>query len=117
MDELRQRLALLAGIDGVQAAIAVSRDGFILEAATSGELDTEAVGAIVSTGVSVTENIGNDLNLGTMRQCMLEYGNGLVLISLLGNDAILAVTAGAGINLGHIRLQVRRAASDIARLL
>ncbi len=117
MAEMKRLLTDLTDIEGVDSAIVVSHDGFVLEAATTGDVDSEGVGAVISTGIGVNKAIGKELNLGDLRQGMIEYLDGLVIISLLSEDAILAVTAASGSNLGHIRYSVKKAAAEISKMV
>jgi uncharacterized protein len=115
---LKQLLEEVSQVDGVRAAVVVSRDGFLIEGiAASGELDSETLGAAVSTGIVAAETTGRDLSVGAMIQSMTEYDQGIVLVSLLGPDAVLAVVARLGANLGNVRYQVRKRSPEILALL
>jgi len=52
--------------------------------------------------------MGRELNVGIMNQGMMEYSGGLIMMSLVGGDAILAVVADTQANLGYVRLQIKK---------
>jgi len=117
MESLRNLLRDLTGIHGVNAAIAVSRDGFILDAIANSGVDVEAIGAIVSTGVSSIESIGRELQIGAGTQSLLEFEGGIVMVGMVGDMAMLAVRANDRTNLGHLRIQVKKIAVQLEELL
>ncbi len=114
MNQLKELLVDLVKVEGITAAVVVGRDGFVIEGVTQhGGTDTEAVGAVISTGIGSSEVIGRELEVGNMTQGMIEYDNGIVVMSLLGPDAILAVVAQPSANLGNVRYQIRKRAEAI----
>ncbi len=80
----------------------------MIDAASAGKEDTEAIGAMVSTGMGSAESVGRELGLKEMDQAMMEFKGGIVIMSALGSDALLAIVADKDANLGGIRLQVRK---------
>jgi predicted regulator of Ras-like GTPase activity (Roadblock/LC7/MglB family) len=113
---LRQTLNELVKVEGVTTAVVVGRDGFVIDGASAqGALDTEAIGAIISTGVGSAEVMGGELRLGEMSQSMFEYAGGIIVMSLASPEAILAVVADVKANLGMVRLQVKKRLPEIAR--
>ena len=99
-----------AKVEGISSAVVVSRDGFVIEAASSnGLMDVEAVGAIISAGIGSSEVIGKELNVGELSQLMIECKRGVIVVGHLGTEAILAAVASMSANLGNIRYQVKKA--------
>jgi|GEM_PF-404831 len=114
---LNQILSDLVKAGGVKTAVVVGRDGFVIDGVSDGFLDTETVGAVVSTGVGSSEVMGRELNVGIMSQGMMEYDGGLIMMTLIGDAAILAVVADPQSNLGYIRLQIRKRLPDIEKAI
>lgn len=100
-------------VPGIDVAVCVGRDGFVIDAASTGSSDTEAIGAMVSTGMGSAESVGRELGLKEMDQAMMEFKGGIVMMTALGKDALLAIVAAKDANLGGVRLQVRRSAPKI----
>ncbi len=118
MSDLNSILTKIVNMEGISAAVVVSRDGFVIEGITSGEdSDVDAIGAVISTGVGSSETVGDQLNVGGMVQSLVEYANGIVMMSLIGEEAILAVTTDLKINLGHVRYQVKKIIPELAKIL
>ena len=118
MSKLKKHLEELAKVDGINSVIVVGRDGFVIDGVSNdADLDAEAVGAVVSTGIGSSEVMGRELNVGAMTQAMLEYEDGIVVTTFLGEDAIFAVVADLKANLGMIRYQVKKYVPDIIKAL
>jgi predicted regulator of Ras-like GTPase activity (Roadblock/LC7/MglB family) len=64
-----------------------------------------------------SESMGADLRVGEMQQGMFEYNNGIVFMSALGEDAIFVVVAHPNVNLGMVRLQIKRRIGNILAAL
>ena len=118
MTAIKELLTQLARINGIDTALVVSRDGFIIEAVSrSIDIDTEAVGAVISTQIGITENIGRELKIGAFNQIMLECDRGVAMMSMVGDEVILVVMCSLGINLGNIRYQVKKVTPEIEKAL
>jgi len=109
MGDLRSIMTEFTTVEGIQAALIVGRDGFVIEAVTGrGTVDTDAVAAVISSGIGSSEVIGRELNIGKLDQAMYEYRDGMLITSLLGPEAILAIVADGRSNLGNIRYQAKK---------
>ena len=118
MSDLKDLLAELTRAEGINTAVVTSRDGFVIEGVTQGgALDTDAVGAVISTGIGSSEVMGRELGVGDMNQSMIEYSSGIIMISFLGVEAILAVVADLKANLGNVRYQVKKQLPGIEQAL
>jgi uncharacterized protein len=118
MAALKDELTELVKVDGVHTAVVVSRDGFVIEGASSaGELELDAAGAVISAGIANWESIGRELRVGAMAQSMVEYESGIAVATLIGKDAILAVVAELKANLGNVRYQIKKRAAEIEKLV
>lgn len=114
MADLQSLLSELVHVEGITTAVVVGRDGFVINGVSNGAgLDIEAVGAVISTGIGSAEAMGRNLNVGAMSQGMVEYKNGIIVMSFLGSDAILAVVADLNANLGNVRFQVKKKSPEI----
>jgi len=116
---LREHLqGYLDSVPGVSIALVVGRDGFVIEAAHKGMgIDVEAIGAVVSTGMGSSEGIGKELKIGEMYQSMMEYKDGIIVMSAVGADAIFVIVATPDANIGNIRYQLKKRLPDIAKAI
>ena len=114
MATLRDLLDDLVRIEGINTAVLVGRDGFVIDGIDSGgRLDVEDIGAVISTGIGSSEVMGNELSVGTLNQTMVEFEKGIILVNLVGENAILAVVADLKTPLGNVRYQVKKRLADI----
>lgn len=114
MANLREILSDLIKVDGVTSAVLVGRDGFVIDGVSrSATLDTEAVGAVISTGIGSSEVMGAELGVGEMTQGLLEFKDGLIVMGLIGREAIVALVADIGANLGNVRYQLKKRVADL----
>ena len=118
MPNLKELLTELVEVQGIQSAVVVGRDGFVIDGVSrGGGLDADAIGAVISTGVGSSEVMGNELAVGDLTQGMFEYSDGLIVMALLGVDAILAVVADLKANIGNVRFQLKKRAGAIEQAL
>jgi predicted regulator of Ras-like GTPase activity (Roadblock/LC7/MglB family) len=105
---LKQILSDFLRLEGVTAAVVVGRDGFVIESAESGEIDTEALGAMASTGMGTSEAMGSELGKGEMIQMLVELDDGPILLSPLSEDELIAIVAEKKVNIGRIRYELKK---------
>ncbi|MDD1676761.1 MAG: roadblock/LC7 domain-containing protein [Methanomicrobiales archaeon] len=105
---LKQLLGEFLKLDGVSAAVVVGRDGFVIESAVNGKVDTDALGAMASTGMGTSEAMGNELGKGELRQMLVELDRGPILLSPLSADELIAIIADTDVNIGRIRYELKK---------
>jgi predicted regulator of Ras-like GTPase activity (Roadblock/LC7/MglB family) len=105
---LKQILSEFLKLDGVSAAVVVGRDGFVIESVEAGEIDTEALGAMASTGMGTSEAMGAELGKGEMNQMLVELEQGPILLSPLSDDELIAIVGEKGVNIGRIRYELKK---------
>lgn len=105
---LKRILVDFSRIEGVKGAIVVSMDGFPIEAIVpSGDIDLEALAAMVITIYGAAKRFGDEFKLSDTEILMSEYAGGTLLIQKLRN-AIFAVVADKTTILGRIRYEMER---------
>jgi predicted regulator of Ras-like GTPase activity (Roadblock/LC7/MglB family) len=115
MKTLKQLLDELIRIEGLIAAVVVSRDGFLVEGATrQREVDMETMAAVISAGVSSSEVMALQLTVGEPQLNMVECTGGMIITATLGDDAVMAVTADIDARIGTIRYQLKKLIPEIA---
>lgn len=114
---LRGILDGLLRVEGVTAAMVVGRDGFVIEAVSSDGIDGDSVGAIASSSLGTSEEMGGELHLGPLGSILIEFDQGPVAISPAGPDAVLAVVGNPSVNLGRLRIEMRKIRTAVASQL
>lgn len=67
--------------------------------------------------LSLGERIASELGRSTLEQVYIRGAGGYVLLTAIGEEAVLTVLAREGAKLGLIFLEMRRAAEDLAKLV
>ena len=91
---------------GIHQSLIVGRDGFVIE--NAGDMDSDSVGAIISTALGAIEAMGKDCEQGNLFEVMAEYNNGIIIAAPIGKEAILGIVADNNANLGGIRHAVKK---------
>src|SRR2546430_16885193 len=114
---LRGILEALLKVEGVTAAMVVGRDGFAIEAVSSGSVETDSVAAIAASSVTAAEAMGETLKLGAMGTILLEYELGPVAVTPAGPDALVAVVRNLRANPGRVPIEMAQGRQVVASRL
>jgi len=118
MVDLKQTLSRFLSIPGVRQAILVGRDGLMIEGLTrDGKDDMEAVGAIMTTGLSTAEALGQEISRGPVIGVLMEYENGLVSVDPLGDFALMVTLSDNASNIAGVRDLVKTSRNEILEAL
>jgi len=111
--KLADLLTEFTNISGVSTVCLVGRDGFVLDSVARSGVEPEMIGAIASSGFGTSESMGNQLEKGGLSMTMIEYEEGPVMLSPVGQEAFLVVVADKDSNLGMIRLKLKKHSPEI----
>ena len=114
VDRLRD---LQASTSDVEASAVVSVDGLIMASALPAAVEEDRVSAMSAAMLSLGERIAGELRRGVLDEVYVKGNQGYVLLTAVGQEAVLTVLARQGAKLGLIFLDMRRAAEDLAVLL
>jgi hypothetical protein len=114
VDRLRD---LQASTPDIQASAIVSVDGLIMASALPANVEEDRVSAMSAAMLSLGERIASELGRGLLNQVYVRGNHGYVLLTSVGEDAVLTVLAREGAKLGLIFLDMRRAAEDLTAFL
>src|SRR5262245_18774032 len=101
-------LAGLAAAEGVHAVVLVDRGGRLIGSAGNAN-DAATLGALAACLVSAADEAGEELGRGSLQGLILEQGQGLLLLSAVGEAAVLALVLDDPAALGKTRYYVKRA--------
>jgi uncharacterized protein len=101
----------------VEASAVVSVDGLIIASALPPDVEEDRVSAMSAAMLSLGERIAGELGRGTLDQVYIRGGNGYVILTAVGEEAVLTVLARQDAKLGLVFLDMRRAAEDLSRLI
>lgn len=108
MNNTQEILNNLLKVEGITAVLIVDQDGFVIASTGGKEADTEAIGAMITTGMRSSQTIGKELSIGMVTQSMIEFERSAILTAAIGTDAYLAVITEINPNLGNIRYYLKK---------
>ena len=114
VDRLRE---MQAASPEIEASAVVSVDGLIMASALPAEVEEDRVSAMSAAMLSLGERIAGELGRGGLEQVYIRGDSGYVILSSVGEEAVLTALAREGAKLGLIFLEMRRAAEDLTRLV
>ena len=109
---LESCLASLAQADGVHAVVLADRDGRLIGTAGNAG-DAATLGAMAACLASASDELGVELGRGDLQGLILEHGKGLVLVSVVGDAAVLVLVLDEPAALGKARYYVKKAVPDL----
>lgn len=101
----------------IEASAVVSVDGLIIASALPAEVEEDRVSAMSAAMLSLGERIASELGRGELKQVYIRGDQGYVILSSIGQEAVLTSLARKDAKLGLVFLEMRRAAVDLEELV
>ncbi|RLD11303.1 MAG: hypothetical protein DRI56_01370 [Chloroflexota bacterium] len=101
----------------IEASAVVSVDGLTIASALPANSEEDRVSAMSAAMLSLGDRIAAELSRGKLDQVYVRGDDGYVLLSSVGEEAVLTALARKGAKLGLIFLEMRRATEDLIQLL
>ena len=101
----------------IEASAVVSVDGLIMASALPAEVEEDRVSAMSAAMLSLGERIAGELGRGSLDQVYIRGAGGYVLLSAVGQEAVLTALARESAKLGLVFLEMRRAAENLQRIV
>ncbi|NUM45183.1 MAG: roadblock/LC7 domain-containing protein [Anaerolineales bacterium] len=101
----------------IEASAVVSVDGLIMASALPAGSEEDRVSAMSAAMLSLGERIAHELGRGVLDEVYIKGEKGFVVLTAIGEDAVLTALARESARLGLIFLEMRRAASDLEKLV
>lgn len=117
MPTIRDLVGALRRREGIDAAVVLGRDGLLIDSDTAPSVDAESVAALIPSVVAAADEYGAHDGRGPLATAVLEYAQGVAVVSVLTHDAILVVLARPEANLGTLLFELRRNRENIAALV
>jgi predicted regulator of Ras-like GTPase activity (Roadblock/LC7/MglB family) len=114
VDRLRE---LQASSPDIEASAIVSVDGLSIASALPQGIEEDRVSAMSAAMLSLGERIATELGRGSLQQVYIKGLNGYVLLTAVGEEAVLTALARQQAKLGLIFLDMRRATEDLSKLI
>lgn len=101
----------------IEGSAVVSVDGLIMASALPSGSEEDRVSAMSAAMLSLGERIAKELGRGILDQVYIRGAGGFVLLTAVGEEAVLTALAREEAKLGLIFLEMRRAAQDLEKLV
>jgi hypothetical protein len=95
------------------ASAVVTVDGLTLASVLPSELDEDRISAMSAAMLSLGERIASELQRGELDEVYIRGEEGFVLLTAVGQEAVLTALSRNEGRLGLIFLEMRRAAEDL----
>lgn len=117
-EQLMQHLRDLQASSGdVEAAAIVSVDGLSMASALPAGIEDDRVSAMSAAMLSLGERIASELTRGELEQVNVKGEGGYVILTAIGEEAVLTVLARKDAKLGLILLDVTRAVDALEEIV
>ncbi|RMF76495.1 MAG: hypothetical protein D6737_20070 [Chloroflexi bacterium] len=117
-EQLVDRLRDLQSSSGdVEGAAIVSVDGLSMASALAADVEEDRVSAMSAAMLSLGERISSELGRGVLEQVYVKGEHGYVILTSVGEEAVLTVLARREAKLGLIFLDVARTVEDLETIV
>lgn len=117
-EQLVERLRDLQASSGdIEGAAIVSVDGLSMASSLQGGIEEDRVSAMSAAMLSLGERISSELGRGELEQVQVKGQNGYVILTAVGEEAVLTVLARKEAKLGLILLDVSRTVTALAQIV
>ena len=117
-DQMVERLRdLQVNTEAVEAAAIVSVDGLSMASSMPADVEEDRVAAMSAAMLSLGERIASELGRGTLDQVYIKGEKGFVILMAVGEEAVLTVLANEDAKLGLVLLEMKRAVTDLEKLV
>jgi predicted regulator of Ras-like GTPase activity (Roadblock/LC7/MglB family) len=117
-DQMVERLRTMqAAAPDIEASAIVSVDGLIMASALQQGVEEDRVSAMSAAMLSLGERISSELGRGGLEQVYIKGDAGSIVLTSVGDEAVLTAMARQEAKLGLIFLEMRRAAEDLVKLV
>ncbi|MCE7946786.1 MAG: hypothetical protein DYG88_05085 [Chloroflexi bacterium CFX4] len=105
------------GNSDIEASAVVSVDGLSIASVLPGNVEEDRVSAMSAAMLSLGERISGELGRGGLEQVYIRGTAGHVVLISVGADAVLTSMARESAKTGLVFLDMKRAASDLEKLV
>ena len=117
-EQMVERLQnMQAAAPDIEASAIVSVDGLIMASALQQGVEEDRVSAMSAAMLSLGERISTELGREGLEQVYIKGDAGSIVLTSVGEEAVLTAMARQDAKLGLIFLEMRRAAEDITKLV
>ena len=109
--------AMQTAAPDIEASAVVSVDGLIMASALAADVEEDRVSAMSAAMLSLGERIAGELGRGELDQVFIRGTDGFIVLTSIGDEAVLTALGRQKAKLGMIFLEMRRAAETLVKLV
>jgi hypothetical protein len=115
---LKKILEEFLSFDGVVIAALVGRDGFVIEIVQAcGKTEIGAIGALCLIPLRFFAQGRESVDMGSLRQIVLEYRNGAIIIVPVTSEEFLTIITDTTEGLGSLAHMIAKTSSRVAAII
>ena len=103
----------LIRVDGVIGSLLVGRDGLVIASTLLDDEDAEVLGAMSAAVFGEIDKATKRIGIGVLIDTIIDAKDGSILL-LESRDVILAVVTQRMVNLGWVKMEMRRSAKRLS---
>jgi uncharacterized protein len=116
-EKVEEMLRKLATVGQVEGSAVVSRDGLLIADAVPKNIDAEIFSSMSATMHGAAETAMSELKKGDAKTSMVESDQSIIVSYGVNPTFILVAIAGKGVNLGLLRVELKKTSEQISKLL
>ncbi len=113
MDKYEQILQELIKNSGLEGAVLVSADGLPIASVLKPGTEEDRVAAMSAAILSLGEKVSEELQKGVLEQITIKGQDGYVILTGIGQDAVLTVLASNSAKLGLLLMEIKKAQEQL----
>ncbi|HID66219.1 MAG TPA: hypothetical protein EYP32_05195 [Aquificaceae bacterium] len=117
MDKYQAVLQELIKASGIEGATLVSLDGLPIASVLPPDTEEDKVAAMSAAILSLGEKVVEELQKGNLEQITIKGNHGYIVITGIGQDAVLTTLAGENAKLGLIYIEIKKAQQQLKELI
>jgi hypothetical protein len=116
MDRYSQILHELIENTRLNGASLVSADGLPIASVLKSGMEEDRIAAMGAAILSLGERVAEELTKGTLEQITIKASDGYIILTGVGNDAVLVALADNNAKLGLLLVEIKRAQEKFKQL-
>jgi uncharacterized protein len=116
-EEIENILRKLSAVGQVEGTAIVSRDGLLIADALPKNIDAEIFSSMSATMHGAAETAVSELKRGVCQMTIAESDKSIVVSLGVNPTFILVSLAAKGVNLGLLRVEMKKTSAQIAKML
>ncbi len=101
----------------IEGAAVISMDGLVIASSLPSSVEEDRVSAMSAALYGIGARTAEELERGGVEQIYIKGGNGYMIITQAGAEAVMAVIANGKAKLGIIFLDIKRVAEELSKLI